>query len=150
MKVHNQRSPLGTSSETSQLKKQIKELQKRIANLQTRRRGSSSSQQRPFICRNCGKKVHLAQNHRQDKVGDGLTFHPKHKSQTSQTRRDEEESGNLNQWAQGKGRQFPWKPKFCLVHLKSQLVASCSFGSQQQGTIHQYQQFVMEEQKLPS
>ena len=84
------------TSETSQLKKKIEELQKQISPLQTKQKGMSSSWRKPFICWKCGKRGHLAHYCRQEKVGDGFTYRPKHKTQATQNGKGEESTSNLN------------------------------------------------------
>ena len=85
-----------TTLETSQLKKQIEELQKQISSLQTKQKGTSLSQRTPLVCWNCGKRGHLARNCQQEKVGDGFTHRPKHKTRATQNRKWKEVSSNLN------------------------------------------------------
>ena len=72
------------SSETSQLCKQIEDLQKQIGSLQAGKKRSSSSEKQSFVCWYCGKKGQLARNCKEEKVGDGFTFRPMHQSQASQ------------------------------------------------------------------
>ena len=79
-----------TSSVIDQLKSELAELRKHMANLQASlEKKSSTTVQGPrksFICWNCGGWGHIARHCKKPKVGDGFTFRPK----TSQKTRKQE------------------------------------------------------------
>ena len=75
-----------TSSVTDQLKSELAELRKHMANLQASlEKKSSTAIQVPkknFICWNCGVRGHIARHCKKPKVGDWFSFRPKASQKT--------------------------------------------------------------------
>ena len=88
-----------TSSVTDQLKSELAELKKQMANLQASlEKKSSSAVQGPkksFICWNCGGRGNIARHCKKPKVGDGFTVRPKSSQKTHRQDASQSQS-NLN------------------------------------------------------